>query len=151
MADRLWAVVTRSNERPLCENPATLSRRLVVLPSFGQPRVLRIERTDAQWRLVWTQLGGRGGYELGEVVDHRERDVSGDDGDRVARQLGSLDALMRKRDGLGRKGTDGTVWLVESWSGERQHVAAAWSPRGQLEDVLRELLRAVDDECLDCD
>ncbi len=150
MADRLWAVLKLSHERALCETPGVVSQRLVVLPSFGRPRVLRIDRTDERLRLVWTQLDGRGGYELGKAVGHREKDVAGEEAESLSKDLGKLDALMRGRGGLGRTGSDGTVWLLESWISQRHDASAAWSPRGQLEDALREVLRAVGDQCPDC-
>jgi hypothetical protein len=151
MADRLWSIITLSNEKALCETPAVHSQRLVVMPSFGRPRTLRIDKIDARLRLVWTQLSGRGGYDLGKAVDHRVKELSGQEADQLTTDLGKLEALMRNNGGLGQKRSDGTVWLLESWGSQGHQAAVASSPRGQLEELLRELLRAVDDQCLDCD
>jgi hypothetical protein len=150
MADRLWAILRTSNERALCEYPNVASRRIVVMPTFGRPRVLRIGIAQGRpARLVWVQLGGRGGYDLGTVTARRGREVPSEKAGRLQAAIAKLDPLMRSS-GFNSRGKDGTVWLAESWVSQEYSASAAWSPGGELEEVLRGLLRAAEDSCSDC-
>ena len=76
-------------ERPLYpaapDPPAVY--RLLFLPTFQQPAVVRLTETAGGWRAVCKRSDGRGGYSPGRLVGEAERELSRAEAKRFARLL----------------------------------------------------------------
>jgi hypothetical protein len=87
--------------------------RLTLLRSFHNPVVVRIEKYDDNYSLIWKLSDGMGGYEPGELIINEIRDLTKADWDGFKSKLSGADIWNME---LGRvsSGTDGADWILEA-------------------------------------
>jgi hypothetical protein len=101
--------------------------RLLFLPTFHAPAVVRFTRTDGGWRLVAKGSDGLGGYRPGRLISEVERDLSPGE----AAQFDSLlerVGFWKMRSVGGETGLDGSEAVLEGVRAGRYHVVDRWSP-----------------------
>lgn len=128
--DKCVDVLLKMREKPL-STPAAYQAdvfRLIYIPTFSNPAVVRLERSGGGWRGVFKRCEGQGGYEVGELAVVAESDLSPE-------EVRQVDYLLEKvafwemptRDG--NKGFDGDQNVLEGIQSGKYHAVARWSPR----------------------
>jgi hypothetical protein len=118
-------------ERPLYplggEEPEVY--RLLFLPTFDEPVVIRLSASEGAWKAVCKRSNGRGGYDPGELTTENERELS----------LTQAKKFQRLRDQAefwempsteDSAGLDGSQAVLEGVRPGRYHVVDRWSPHG---------------------
>jgi hypothetical protein len=112
---------------PLADSPPTY--RLLYLPTFREPLVVRVTEATHSWRVVCKRSDGLGGYFTGQLVGSGERSLSRAEVKQFRRRLDRVGFWeMPSFDGV--FGLDGTRCVIEGMSAGRYHVVDRWSPCG---------------------
>nr|MDZ8061281.1 hypothetical protein [Nostoc sp. EkiNYC01] len=118
-------------ERPL-HPPATDQPdvyRLLFLPTFEQPSLIRLSNTEGMWKAVCKRTNGSGGYAPGQLIAEIELDLSPTDAKEFGRLLDCAEFWeMPSFENSG--GLDGKQAVLEGVRAGRYHVVDRWSPRG---------------------
>ena len=103
--------------------------RLLFLPTFDEPVVIRLSASEGAWKAVCKRSNGRGGYDPGELTTENERELS----------LTQAKKFQRLRDQAefwempsteDSAGLDGSQAVLEGVRPGRYHVVDRWSPHG---------------------
>jgi hypothetical protein len=84
-----------------------------------------VEHTPQATRLFAIELDGQGGYEPGGVLRRIERQLQGEEWERLETMLGD-DEFWRSPTALVTLGMDGANWIIEASEGDRYHVVDRW-------------------------
>lgn len=118
-------------ERPLWPPAPNLptAYRLLFLPTFQQPRAVRLTEASSGWRAVCKRSDGRGGYAPGRLVGEAERELSRTEAERFTYLVDRVDfwTMPGSEDS---HGCDGSQAVLEGVRASAYHVVARWSPRG---------------------
>jgi hypothetical protein len=99
--------------------------RVMILPTWGNPIVVRVRKRAEIYSLSARRLDGQGGYDPGKLVETTDVDLNADDSK-------ALDALIQKLDFFnlatddGGMGKDGDESIIEGVSSGRYHVVQRW-------------------------
>jgi hypothetical protein len=128
---------------PVADRPTVY--RLLFLPTFERPVMVRLTEAERTWRVVCKRSDGRGGYGPGPLLSEEERDLSPAE----AKQFGTLlsGAAFWDMPSFDKTaGLDGSQAVLEGVSEGRYHVVDRWSPRGtpyaKLVEFLLKLCRS---------
>lgn len=113
--------------------------RLLFLPTFDCPVVVRLTEGDGVWRAVCKRSDGRGGYDPGPLISENERDLSPAEARRFVRLLDEA-AFWEMPSFEKSAGLDGSQAVLEGVREGRYHVVDRWSPRGNPYAKLVEFL-----------
>jgi hypothetical protein len=120
--------------------------RLLFLPTFEQPSLVRLTEAVGIWRAVCKRTDGQGGYSPGRLVGEAERELSRADAKRFTRLLDRV-AFWEMRSFEDSAGADGSQAVLEGVKAGKYHVVDRWSPRNtpyaELVDFLLNLCRGV--------
>lgn len=99
--------------------------RIMILPTWGNPIVVRVQRHGELYRLSARRLDGQGGYDPGKLVEAKDIELSADDSKSLAVPIQSLNffQLPAEDDVMGN---DGDQWIIEGVSLGKYHVAVRW-------------------------
>jgi hypothetical protein len=113
--------------------------RLLFLPTFHRPVVVRLIEADGTWRVVCKRTNGRGGYRPGPLINEETRGLSSVEAKQFAVYLSQVELWDMPSIG-DREGLDGSQAVLEAVCEGRYHVVDRWSPQGtpyaQLVDFL---------------
>ena len=99
--------------------------RIMMLPSWGNPIVVRVERHGELYSLSARRLDGNGGYDPGKLIEVKDIELSADDSKFVAVLIQNLNFFQLPTDD-DVIGTDGDTWIFEGVSRGKYHVAVRW-------------------------
>lgn len=105
----------------------TLVYRLLFLPTFRQPAVVRLSEAGGAWRSVCKQSDGRGGYFPGQLVGEAERELSSAEARQFARLLERV-GFWDMPSSEDTAGLDGSRAVLEGARVGEYHVVDRWSP-----------------------
>lgn len=99
--------------------------RVMLLPTWGNPIMVRVEKKQDGFLLVSKRADGQAGYDPGKVVESKEVQLSAEDA-RELRQLISDTKFfeMPTKDGI--LGLDGDETVFEGVSNGKYHVITRW-------------------------
>jgi hypothetical protein len=127
---------------PASTSPLTF--RLLDLPTWQRPVVVRLTDRDGEWVVVWKRSTGRGGYEPGQLSDMAERVLTMVESKRLAQLLDRVQFWKMTHDDEGH-GLDGWQAVLEGVFGDTYHVIDRWSPQStpfaELAGFLLDLFR----------
>lgn len=132
----------RFRETPLAKQPACVdeSYRLVWIPTFRPPTVIRVWRTNDKYFVVVKRLNGKGGYDPGELANEETRSLT-------AEEWRSLTAAVDQTGFLRLPSTveepipnDGATWTFEGWSNRQYHFVHRITPSEELERLFTKML-----------
>jgi hypothetical protein len=118
--------------------------RLLALPAFDNPRVVRVwqSQSESRWRVVSKRGNWRGGYAAGFEREERERELNGDEGARIVEELTRL-GIWSLPTNDNHRGVDGWDCLLETAGHNHYHVVHRWSPApGPFVEFCQLLVRA---------
>lgn len=104
-----------------------LAIRFLLLPTFGSPILVRVNRIKAGGLLIGKQNDGFGGSAPGPNTSRVERDllpVQFKDIETTFRQLRFWDIPTNSK----VLGTDGSQWILEASESRKYHVVHRWCP-----------------------
>ena len=137
-------------ERPLNSSVADQSAvyRLLFLPTFRQPSVVRLTEAGGLWTVVCKRSSGRGGYSSGRLAGERERELSQAEGNQFRRLLDRV-AFWEMPSFEDSCGLDGAQAVLEGVRAGGYHVVDRWSPHStpyaELVEFLLRLCHGVGD------
>lgn len=120
----------------------TLSKNIIRftwLRSFHHPVVIRLEFTPDDKMIYWKMSDGAGGYEPGEIIKNKTRELKDSELQSVLSRLDSLEFFNVPTNISGIGGTDGAQWILEGLIDGNYHVVDRWSG-GVIEPFCLELL-----------
>jgi hypothetical protein len=128
-AEWFSSYLERMEEPPLYPPSAALSMtfRLLCLPTWDHPSVVRIEAYGTTWRLLGKQTNGDGGFEAGRIDRRERRLLTQEEANRVAGILPYL-RFWELPAFTEDDGCDGTTWVLEGVNRGRYHVVHRWMP-----------------------
>lgn len=107
--------------------------RFLLLPTWGRPVAIRVERDARGVTLTRTQLSGSGGYDPGQVAAQTTRTLRPEDWRAIEAAL--RDARFFDQPVRSDLGMDGTQWIVEVVDSDRYHVVDRWTEDGTPRDA----------------
>jgi hypothetical protein len=122
--------------------------RLLFLPTFRQPSLVRLTETSGGWRAVCKRSDGRGGYSPGQLAGEMERELSQAEAKRFGRLLDRV-TFWKMPSFVECAGLDGSQAVLEGMRAGGYHVVDRWSPMGtpyaELVEFLLGLCRGMGD------
>ena len=112
---------------PVADRPTVY--RLLFLPTFDRPAVVRLTEAEGGWRAVCKRSDGRGGYGPGPLLSAAERDLSPAEGKKFGRLLTEA-AFWEMPSSETSAGLDGSQAVLEGVREGCYHVVDRWSPHG---------------------
>lgn len=103
--------------------------RLLFLPTFEQPTLVRLSRSHGRWSAVCKQTDGQGGFDEGQLISDSQRELSISEAKKVVELLDRMD-FWTMPSFLDDGGLDGEQAILEGVSGGRYHVVDRWCPEG---------------------
>jgi hypothetical protein len=101
---------------------------MIILPTWGNPIVVRVQRHGKTFSLSARRLDGLAGYDPGKLVESKDIDVSADESNEFEVLVKNLNFFQLSTDEVGISGKDGEQWVLEGVSQGKYHVAQRWSP-----------------------
>jgi hypothetical protein len=99
--------------------------RLMILPTWGNTIVIRVERHGDLYSLSARRLDGQAGYDPGKLVESKDIELDADDSKALGVLLQNLDfPQFPTEDGV--MGLDGDEWIMEGVSHGKYHLAKRW-------------------------
>jgi hypothetical protein len=99
--------------------------RIMILPTWGNPIVVRVQRHGDLYSLSARRLDGQGGYDPGKLVEAKDIELGADDSKSLAVLIQNLNFFQLPAEDRVR-GFDGDQWIVEGVSQGKYHVAVRW-------------------------
>ncbi len=99
--------------------------RIMILPTWGNPIAVRVQRHGELYSLSARRLDGQGGYDPGKLVEAKDIELGADDSKSLAVLIQNLNffQLPTEDDVIG---FDGDQWIIEGVSQGKYHVAVRW-------------------------
>ncbi len=107
--------------------------RLMILPTWGNPIVIKVQRHGDLYALSVRRLDGQAGFDTGNLVESKEIELSADDSKTLAGLVQSLNFFQLSEDDS-VVGDDGDDWIIEGVSQGKYHVALRWCAAGYNPD-----------------
>jgi hypothetical protein len=99
--------------------------RMMILPTWGNPTVVRVQKQGEIYSLSARRLDGQGGYDPGKLVESIDIALSAGDSKTLAVLIQNLNfSKMPTEDDI--IGPDGDEWIIEGVSQGKYHVAVRW-------------------------
>jgi len=103
--------------------------RMLWLRTFHNPIVIRIEKDQDSYRLYWKVSSGKGGYEPGELISYKSRQIEKSDWDKFQDLVDRIAFWNSETVEKGLHGDDGSRWIIEGVKGKDYHLTDRWTPR----------------------
>lgn len=100
--------------------------RLMILPTWGNPIAVRIQRHGGMYSLSARRLDGQGGYNPGKLVESKNIELDPKDSKNLEALIRNLNFFHLSTDDRGVDGNDGDEWILEGVSHGKYHVVERW-------------------------
>jgi hypothetical protein len=99
--------------------------RIMILPTWGNPIAVRVQKHGELYSLSARRLDGQGGYDPGKLVEAKDIELGADDSKSLAVLIQNLNffQLPTEDDVIGN---DGDQWIIEGVSQGKYHIAVRW-------------------------
>jgi hypothetical protein len=99
--------------------------RMMILPTWGNPIAVRVQKHGELYSLSARRLDGQGGYDPGKLVEAKDIELGADDSKSLAVLIQNLNffQLPTEDDVIGN---DGDQWIIEDVSEGKYHVVQRW-------------------------
>jgi hypothetical protein len=99
--------------------------RMLILPSWGNPIAVRVQRHGGIYSLSARRLDGQGGYDPGKLVEAKDIELSADDSKAFEVLIQDLDFFKLSTDDS-ILGNDGDESIIEGVSHGKYHIVQRW-------------------------
>jgi hypothetical protein len=101
--------------------------RFTWLRTFHNPVAIRIEKLGDTYILYWKLCNGAGGYEPGELIINKQKEINKLTWDEFQKRLNEIE--FWKMDTNEEKfGLDGSQWILEGKNLKHYHIVDRWTP-----------------------
>ena len=122
----------RMGETALAVSPSNrFSFRFTILPTRGSPVSIRVEQEGTVLKLVAKRLDGRGGYEIGDLIETQERKLSEEESREILKSAGKLRFFEMSSRDHEELGSDGERWFLEGSQRGKFHRVERWSAKAE--------------------
>lgn len=137
-------VLARFNEMPLKNLPACVdeSYRLIWVPTFHSPVVVRIWRSGEKYFLVAKQLDGQGGYGMGNLASDETRPLTENEWVTFINLLQRASYWDMPSVDYARLPNDGASWIIEGSKNKRHHEVRRYAPSKEFRESCVYLLKS---------
>ena len=121
-------VLGRMNEPRLPEVAKDVSAdvyRVMILPTWGNPIVVRAEKHGELYSLHARRLDGQAGYDPSKLVESKDVELNANDSKALGALIQNLNFFQLSMDDSVR-GFDGDEWIIEGVSHGKYHFAQRW-------------------------
>jgi len=101
--------------------------RIMILPTWGNPIVVRAQKHEGIYVLSARRLNGQGGYDPGKLVEAKEAELSMEDSKTLEGLVHELSFFQLSTGEKGIVGMDGDESILEGVSKGRYHVITRWT------------------------
>jgi hypothetical protein len=99
--------------------------RLIILPTWGNSIVVRVQRHGELFSLSARRLDGQAGYNPGKLVESKDVGLDANDSKTLGALIHNLNFFeLPTEDGV--EGMDGDEWIIEGVSHGKYHVIQRW-------------------------
>jgi len=99
--------------------------RILILPTWGNPIAVRIQKHGEVYSLFGRRLNGQGGYDPGGPAEAKDLELGAEDSKALDILIHNLDFFQMPTDDDVR-GFDGDEWILEGISNGKYHVVQRW-------------------------
>jgi hypothetical protein len=99
--------------------------RMMILPTWGNSIVVRVQRHGDLYSLSARRLDGQAGYDPGKLVEAKDIELSVDDSKTLGAIIQNLN-FFQLSTGNDIYGHDGDEWIIEGVSQGKYHVVRRW-------------------------
>ena len=99
--------------------------RIMILPTWGNPIAVRVQRHGELYSLSARRLDGQGGYDPGKLVESKNSELSAEDSKTLEQLIQNVSFFQLPTDD-GVFGHDGDEWIMEGVSRGKYHVVVRW-------------------------
>lgn len=117
--------------------------RFTWLRTFHNPIVVRIENYENVINLYWKVSDGAGGYEPGEIIENKSKELTLSDWTTFYNKINQADFWNLPTVSKDLLGTDGAQWILEGKVPGEYHVVDRWLG-GSIHSICMELLKMTD-------
>lgn len=131
------------NEPVLSDTLPTKIYRFTYLRTFDNPIVIRIENNMDTISIHWKVSDGAGGYEPGNLIVNKSKQLTMKDWSNVIENINSIDFWNLPSIENEIYGDDGSQWILEGKELNKYHVVDRWVG-GEISKTCYELLKLTD-------
>jgi hypothetical protein len=99
--------------------------RIMILPTWGNPIAVRVQRHGELYSLSARRLDGQGGYDPGKLVESKNSELSTKDSKTLEQLIQNVSFFQLPTDD-DVFGHDGDEWIIEGVSQGKYHVVVRW-------------------------
>ena len=99
--------------------------RIMILPTWGKPIAVRVQRHGELYSLSARRLDGQGGYDPGKLVESKNSELSAEDSKTLEQLIQKVSFFQLPSDD-DVFGHDGDEWIIEGVSQGKYHVVVRW-------------------------
>jgi hypothetical protein len=99
--------------------------RIMILPNWGNPIAVRVQKHGELYSLSARRLDGQGGYDPGKLVESKDIELGAHDSKALGVLIQNLDFFQLPTDD-NVSGFDGDMWIIEGVSQAKYHVVQRW-------------------------
>lgn len=130
-------------EPVLTDSLPTKVFRFTWLRSFNNPIVIGLENKNDSITLYWKMCDGSGGYEPGQIIEDKKKQLSINEWYRFIEKVESINFWKMPTTENSILGTDGAQWVLEGKELGKYHIVDRWSG-GKITTVCLDLLKMTD-------
>jgi hypothetical protein len=101
--------------------------RLTILPTWGNPIAIRMQKHIGTYELISSRLDGQGGYDPGRLAERKVKNLTNAESRMLENLLAKLKFFELPTDDK-INGNDGDQWILEGVSNGKYHVIHRWCP-----------------------
>ena len=99
--------------------------RILILPTWGNPICVRVQKHGEVYGLSARRLSGQGGYDPGTLVETKDLELGAEDSKALDVFIRNLSFFEMPTDDA-VYGKDGDEWILEGVSNSKYHVVQRW-------------------------
>jgi hypothetical protein len=100
--------------------------RMLILPTWGNSIVVRVQRHGELYSLSARRLDRQAGYEPGKLAEKKEVELNADDSKSLGVLIQNLDFFRMPTENHIDGAADGEEWIIEGVSQGKYHVVQRW-------------------------
>lgn len=105
--------------------------RFTWIRSFHEPIIIRLEKTDNNYNLIWKESNGKGGYNAGKLETNSYKQLTIEQWENFINLLHATDFWNMPAELENEDGLDGAQWILEGLDNGKYHVVDRWSTRNK--------------------
>jgi hypothetical protein len=119
--------------------------RFILLRSFDNPIVIRIEKNKGSYKVFWKLFEGVDDYVSGKMIVNQSKSIDSSNWTYFSNLLNRAKFWSIIPDPFESVGCDGSEWILEGVNSQKYHIVSRWSPtHGRFYDCCNYLIGLTD-------